>query len=135
MRGAKVFAAVAAAAALAVWGGVALAANEASKAPEASKSAAAPEASKATVHRVRGEVTAVDSNAKTMAVKWSRRKREKNVNVHVPDKASIREGKATKTLADIKVGDRVWMRYEQTNGKDVAEAIHILKPVHMAAKK
>jgi Cu/Ag efflux protein CusF len=56
------------------------------------------------------------------------------VGVDVTDKTLIREGKARKTLTDIKAGDRVWMRYERTDGKLVADYIRILKPAGMAAK-
>ena len=147
MRGAKVllaFMAVLAAGALA-FGGVALAADEASKAPEGSKPAAeqskapegakatSPEAGKSVYHRMRAEVTAVDSNARTMTVKALRGKKE--FSLDVTDKTLIREGKVQKTLSDIKVGDRVWTRYERTNDKLVADNIRILRPQHMAAKK
>jgi len=41
--------------------------------------------------------------------------------------ASRREGKANKKLDDIKVGDRVWKKYEKTDNGLVAESIRILK--------
>ncbi len=148
MRGAKVFMAVVAAGALAFWGGVALASNEASKAPEGSKATAtepskAPEGKKATTpkaskpvfHRIRGEVTAVEPGARTMTVKTMQGKKELTVGVDITDKTVIRQGRAHKTLPDLKVGDRVWMRYERTNDKLVADYIRILRPQHVAAKK
>jgi len=135
MRGARVCMAVAAAGALAFGTGIALAANEAPKAPEAAKAATSYEAGKPAIHRVRGEVTAVEPVARTMVVKAMEGKKELTVGVDVADKTVIRQGKAHKTLGDIKVGDRVWMKYERTNDKLVAEAIHILKPQHMAATK
>jgi len=134
MRGVKVFMAVMAAA-LAFGAGIALATNEAPKAPEASKSSTATEGGKAIIHRVRGEVTAVEPGARTMTVKAMQGKQELTVGVDVTDKTVIRQGKAHKTLGDIKVGDRVWMKYERTGDKLVAENIHILKPTHVAAKK
>ena len=135
MRGVKVFMAVMAGAALAFGAGIALAANEAPKAPEASKSATATEGGKASIHRLRGEVTAVEPGARTMTVKAMQNKQEQTVGVDVTDKTVIRQGKAHKTLGDIKVRDRVWMKYERTGDKLVAEAIHILKPQHVAATK
>lgn len=134
MRGARVVMAVLAAGTLALGGGVALASTEAAKAPEGSKAATTTATSKAVIHRVRGEVTAVEPGAKSLVVKAMRGKKELTVGVDVTDKTVIRRGKAHKTLADIKVGDRVWMKYERTSGKLVAEDIHILKS-HMAAAK
>jgi hypothetical protein len=37
-------------------------------------------------------------------------------------------------LDDIKVGDRVWMKYEKASDKLVADFVRILKPAKMAAK-
>ena len=143
MRGAKVLMALLAAGALTLGAGVALAATGQEKAPEPAK---APAVSKATptskksekevaVDRiVRGEVTAVESGAKTLTVKVMRGKEAETIGVDVPDTAKITQGKAAKTLADIKVGDRVWMKYDRTNGKLVADQIRILKSAPMAAK-
>ena len=87
-------------------------------------------------HRiVRGEVTAVETAAKTLTVKTMRNKKEETVGVDVPDAVKITQGKATKTLADLKVGDHVWMKYDHTNGKLVADAIRILPPQKTAQKK
>lgn len=85
---------------------------------------------------VRGEVTAVESSANppTLTLKVMRGKQEEAIGVDVPSGVKIREGKATKTLADVKVGDRVWMRYDHTKDRLVAEQIRILKPAQMAAK-
>jgi hypothetical protein len=48
----------------------------------------------------------------------------------------IHEGKTVKTLADIKVGDRVWMKYDRSSDRLIADSIRILKkPATMAAKK
>jgi len=79
-------------------------------------------------------VTAVEPGAKTMVVKAMEGKKALDVGVDVTDKTIIREGKASKTLTDIKVGDRVWMKYEKANDKLVADFVRILKPAKMAAK-
>jgi hypothetical protein len=84
---------------------------------------------------VRGEVTAVETIAKTLSVKTMRNKKEETIGVDIPDAVKITEGKAAKTLADIKVGDRVWMKYDRMSDKLVADEIHILPPQKMAAKK
>lgn len=132
-----------AAGALTLGAGVALAATGQEKAPELAK---APAVSKATptsknaekevaIDRiVRGEVTAVEPAAKTLTIKAMRGKEEETVGVEVPPTTKITQGKAAKTLADIKVGDRVWMKYGRTNDKLVADQIRILKSAPMAAK-
>jgi hypothetical protein len=144
MSGAKVLMAVLAAGSLTLGVGLALAATAESKAPEASKTPAvsnAPatsteqEAKETAVDRiVRGEVTAVETSAKTLTVKVMRGKEAETVGVEVPDSAKIHQGKATKTLADIKVGDRVWMKYDRMSDKLVADQIRILKSAPIAAK-
>ncbi|HSB82713.1 MAG TPA: hypothetical protein VLM91_28395 [Candidatus Methylomirabilis sp.] len=92
----------------------------------------------ATDRIARGVVTAVEpsANPATLTLKVMRGKQEDTVGVDVPSSAKILEGKATKTLADIKVGDRVWMKYDRTSDTLVADTIRILrKPAKMAAKK
>lgn len=164
MRGAKVVMAMLAAGALALGAGVTLAATGESKTPEPPKTPAVSKApataaeqeaketkavqqgEKARAARegkeketavdriVRGEVTAVETTAKTLTVKAMRGKEAETIGVDVPDTARITQGKATKTLADIKVGDRVWMKYDRMSDKLVADQIRILKSTPMAAK-
>lgn len=135
MRATKAFIATLAAGALALGGGVVWASTQAAKATEGSKAATATAMSKVRVRRIRGEVTAVEPNAKTMVVKVIRGKKALTVGVDVTDKTVIRQGKTHRTLADVKVGERVWMKYQRANGKLTAEDIHILKSSHMAAAK
>ena len=84
---------------------------------------------------VREEVTAVETTAKTLTVKTMRNKEEDIIGVEVPDAVKITQGKAVKTLADIKVGDHVWVKYDRMSDKLVADTIHILPPQKMAPKK
>ncbi len=121
---------------LALCAGVALAAPYGSTTPEGVETPAAQAApTRAVHHTVRGEVTAVEpgANPPTLVVKAMRGKQELTVGVDITDRTVIHQGKAKKTLADIKVGDRVWMKYERTKQTEVAEEIHILKPAPMAA--
>lgn len=113
---------------------MALASSGTSKGTEASKLSATQSEKKPEVRRVRGEVTAVEPGAKTMVVKAMEGKKALDVGVDVTGKTIIREGKANKTLGDIKIGDRVWMKYERTSDKLVADYIRILKPANVAAK-
>jgi ribosomal protein S1 len=75
----------------------------------------------AKVHSVTGEVTAVDTTAKTVTVKA----KKGEVVVSVEDKTSIKEGKAKKTLADVKAGDNVTVKYTEAAGKMTAKSIMI----------
>lgn len=162
MRATKVVMALLTAGALCLGAGAAMAATGESKAPEApkapavSKPSTAPagqeaketkavqqqekaratrEGKETAVDRiVRGEVTAVETTAKTLTVKVMRGKEAETVGVDVPDTAKITQGKAAKTLADIKVGDRVWMKYDRMSDKLVADQIRILKSGTTAAK-
>jgi hypothetical protein len=119
---------------LALGLGLAQATTASSKTSGPSGSGAPQSEKKADIHRIRGEVTAVEPGANTMVVKAPEGKKELTVGVDVSDKTVIREGKAAKTLADIKVGDKVWMKYERANDKLVADFIRILKPASMTAK-
>ena len=135
MGGSPKLLALVVAGALTLGAGVALAATDASKTAVSPEATTVQTANKAEVHRVvRGEVTAVEPGAKTMVVKAMEGKKALDVGVDVTDKTIIREGKASKTLTDIKVGDRVWMKYEKANDKLVADFVRILKPAKMAAK-
>jgi hypothetical protein len=134
MRGSQKLLALVAAGALTLGAGVALAATDTSKTAASPESTTVQTANKAEVHRVRGEVTAVEPGAKTMVVKAMEGKKALDVGVDVTDKTIIREGKISKKLDDIKVGDQVWMRYEKTSDKLVADFVRILKPAKVAAK-
>lgn len=136
MYGVKLWVGLPAVSIVALCAGVALAAPYGSTVSEGSQPPSAQAApTRAVHHTVRGEVTAVEpgANPPTLVVKGMRGKQELTVGVDITDKTVIRQGKAKRTLADIKVGDRVWMKYEQTKQTEVAEEIRILKPAHMAA--
>ena len=132
-RGTRVLLAMLVAGALALGGGVSLAATgekapEASKTPAISTVPATPGSQEGKeMKSVRGHVTAVDPTAKTLSIKPMQGKEAETIGVEVPDTAKITQGKATKTLADIKVGERVWMKYDRTGDKLEADQIHILR--------
>jgi Cu/Ag efflux protein CusF len=135
VKAAKVLMGVLTAGSLALGAGLALAATTESKAPEPAKApaVAAPVApAKASGEK---EVTAVETTAKTLTIKTMRNKKEDIIGVDVPDTVKITQGKAPKTLADIKVGDHVWMKYDRMSDKLVADQIHILPAQKAAAKK
>ena len=134
MLGLKKVLALLAAGSIGLGAGLALASSETSKATESTNPSAGRMEKKPDMRHVRGEVTAVEPGAKTLVVKSTEGKQTLDVGVDVPDRAIIREGKANKTLADVRVGDRVWMKYERTSNGLVADSIRILKPKTVAAK-
>ena len=149
MHRCKVFVGLFAAGVLALGAGAALATQQAVKgsagaAPAAPTAEAPPGSNAASMHagrnaeirRVSGLVTHVEPGAAppTLVVRAMEGKTPLVVGVDVPGTALIRQGKAQKTLGDIKVGDRVWMKYERTTNHLIAEDIHILKPYRVAAK-
>jgi ribosomal protein S1 len=75
----------------------------------------------AKVHSVTGEVTAVDAAAKTVTLKA----KKGEVVISVVEKTSIKEGKEKKSLADVKAGDKVTVKYTETDGKMTAKSIAI----------
>ena len=81
---------------------------------------AAEKAAKAKTMQVTGEVTAVDAKANTLTVKG----KKGEVALTADDKAAAK-------LADVKVGDKVTVKYKEMDGKNVATSIAAKK----AAKK
>jgi Cu/Ag efflux protein CusF len=79
--------------------------------PKAEEKKAEPEKSekKAKVKQITGEVAAVDTAAKTITVKGK--------------KAEVVISADEKMLADIKVGDKVVVKYAEQDGKNIAKSI------------
>jgi hypothetical protein len=147
MHNEKRLMALLAAGSLVFGAGIALAASsestEYSQKPEASKAThtakeTAGEKETASDRTARGTVTAVEpsANPATLTLKVMRGKQEETIGVDVPAGVKIHEGKAVKTLSDIKLGDQVWMKYDRTSDKLIADSIRILrKPAKVAARK
>ncbi len=100
----------------------AVAAEKKEAAPMEKKEAApAEKKAPAKVKQVTGEVTAVDAAAKTLTVKG----KAGDVALTADDKTTVKVGKEKKTLADVKVGDKVTVRYAEMDGKNIAKSIII----------
>jgi hypothetical protein len=84
----------------------------------------------AKIKQVTGEVTAVDAKAKTVTVKG----KKGDVTVSTDDKTKVTMGKEMKSVADVKVGDKVIVKYSEADGKNVAKSIGI-KPAAAPAEK
>jgi len=93
--------------------GVASAANHATPATKEAK----PAAEKTRRHV--GTVKAVDAGGKTLTVA----EKSGEATLTVTDKTTIKRGKDTVKLEDLKTGNTVTVVYTQQNGKDVARSI------------
>ena len=83
----------------------------------------------AKVHQVTGDVAAVDAAAKTLTVKG----KKGDVALMADDKTAVMVGKEKKALADVKVGDKVMVKYAEKEGKNIAKNI-VVKPAKMEEK-
>jgi Cu/Ag efflux protein CusF len=79
----------------------------------------AANATKATEKLVKGDISAVDANAMTITVKG----KKGDVTVTVDDKTDIKAGKDKKTIADLKAGEKVRIRYHEVDGKNIAKSV------------
>lgn len=100
------------------FGGLVLAAEEKKAAPPAKEAKPAPEK----VMQATGDITAVDAKANTFTLK-SAKKGE--ITCAVTADTKITMGKAAKTLADVKVGDKATCKYVEKEGKHVCKAMDI----------
>jgi ribosomal protein S1 len=62
-------------------------------------------------------------------------KKDKETVVTVNDKTKIMMGKEKKTLADLKAGDKVKVRYTEVDGKNMAKSVAIKTAEQMMEKK
>lgn len=92
-------------------------------AAEKAAPAAAPAEKKAPakVKQVTGEVAAVDAKANTLTVKG----KKGDVMITADDKTVVKVGKEKKSLADVKMGDKVTVKYAEMDGKNVAKSIMV----------
>jgi hypothetical protein len=88
----------------------------------AGTSFAAQKKSAVTGLNIKGVVVSTDTAANTLIVKHAKTK----FVVAVNHKTVIRSGKKAETLADIKSGETVNVRYTKTHGKYIAKYISML---------
>jgi len=80
---------------------------------------------KGAVRDVVGKVVAVEAGSRTIVMESPVGKTIMTVGAEVPDKASITAGKVAKSLSDIKVGDKIRMKYVREEDKLVVQSIAI----------
>lgn len=77
------------------------------------------EASKRT--QVTGNILAIDAAGKLLTVKG----RKGDVALSIEDKTTIKEGKDPKVFSDLKTGDKVTVKYVESDGKKIAKSVKI----------
>ncbi len=128
MRGVNVAMAIMAAGTLALGAGM-TSASAGSQVSHGSMAAAPEPARPMQLDSVTGEVTVVDPGAKTLVVRGrDDTEKELTLRADITRDTTIRQGMLQKTLADIQQGNHVWMTYEGTQDKWVADDIRILEP-------
>jgi hypothetical protein len=85
------------------------------------------------VNHVIGKVKTVDTAAQTLTVAEKIKGKEKETVISVDNETSITMGKEKKTLADLKAGNDVLVKYTEVEGKNVAKSVAI-RPVKKIAK-
>jgi hypothetical protein len=78
--------------------------------------------SHAKVKKVTGNVTKVDTKSNTITVKG----KKGDVTVAIATKTKILMGKDLKVLADVKVGDKITVKYTETDGEMTAKRVAIM---------
>src|SRR5208283_3559266 len=78
-------------------------------------------ADKVIVRQIAGDVVTIDVAVKTLTVKG----RKAEVVITADDKTTVKVNKEKKTLSDIKVGDKVTLKYAEVEGKKIARSIDI----------
>jgi hypothetical protein len=73
------------------------------------------------IKHIAGEVTAIDAMAGTLKVK----NKKQELSLSTDNKTIIRMGKEKKTLADLKAGNKVIVKYEDVKGVNLAKSIAI----------
>ena len=82
---------------------------------------------RAKAKQITGEVTEMDVTAKTVSVKG----KNGTMTIVCTDKTKVTMAKENKTFADVQVGDRVTVKFKESDGKQTAKSIEIKS----AAKK
>jgi Cu/Ag efflux protein CusF len=80
------------------------------------------------LHTINGEVSKVDASLKSVTVKGTVGKREKEMSMQLAPDASITRNKEKIGLDALKVGDRVIVRFASAKGMMTAHSISLQEP-------
>lgn len=85
-------------------------------------------AGKPVVRQVTGDVKVVDMKAMTVTVTKMIKGKAEETMITVGEKTKIMMGKEKKTLEDVKAGDKVTVKYIETESKNIAKSVAIHAP-------
>jgi ribosomal protein S1 len=88
----------------------------------------------AKAQQITGEVSAVNALANSITVTKKIRDTVVEAVITIDDKTKIMKEKEDKSFADIKIGDKVVVKYANVDGKNVAKNINI-QPARPESKK
>ncbi|HIJ60873.1 MAG TPA: hypothetical protein HPP56_09745 [Nitrospirae bacterium] len=73
------------------------------------------------IKQISGYVVVYDNSIKTMTIKG----KKAEITILLDDKTVVKENKKLKNHNDIKVGDKVVIKYSQIEGKNIAKSVEI----------
>lgn len=99
-------------------------------APAKKEAAPVEKKAPAKMKQVTGEVTAFDAKAMTLTVKG----KKGDVALMADDKTTVKMGKEKKALADVKMGDKIMVKYAEMDGKNTVKTI-VVSPTRAEKKE
>jgi len=75
------------------------------------------------MNKLNGEIASIDQAAKTVTIKAKRNGKETTVAALLDEHTAIRDGRNSKSFADLKIGERVRIYYERQGNQDLARNI------------
>jgi Cu/Ag efflux protein CusF len=105
-----------------VSGTLAMAAND-EKNPSSKAMPAAVVEKHTEMNKLNGEIASIDRAKKMVTLKTKRNGKEVMVAAQLDDRTTIMDGRNSKSLADLKVGERVRMYSERQDNRELARNI------------
>ena len=90
---------------------------------------------KTKVRQITGLVKTINTEEKTITLTKKIKKQPVDTVVHVVEKTKFKLEKENKAFSDVKVGDKVTVKFIEANGKNVEKKIMIRTSVSPTAKK
>lgn len=78
-------------------------------------------AEKVKIKQYTGEVVTIDATAKSLTVKG----KKAEIVFTADEKTTVKVGKEKKSLTDVKIGDKVVVKYSEVDGKNLVRSIEV----------
>ena len=99
----------------------------ASESPATINNPSAP-ARRGKLMNIKGEVTEVEPGANRIKIKEGAKEGNKEYVVNLTEKTIVTAGKMTKTVSEIRAGDKVVVRISEEDGKMTARSVRLAQP-------